>query len=187
MSSRFSQAWARCSTCGFDVPVSRIRYHQRFGWQCTAPPGLNCYDEGPHYDERRRGIRPPYEGVRRTSAPLTDTLLEGIDTSVDSVTGISGGGGAPPGVVASDSFRFIDRSTAVLRKLTFSATAPNLIMSVVSSPPTGINGWVLSNGWILYVEGGLLRMAKSGIVNPVLPPAGLNIVATADGKLQYTP
>lgn len=75
---RFHQAWARCATCGFDVPVSKIRFHRRFGWQCTGAPGANCYDEGPHYDERPRGLRPLFEGVRRSTTPRTDTVDEGV-------------------------------------------------------------------------------------------------------------
>lgn|SRR5262245_6491385 len=73
------EEWAKCQTCGFDVPRTRIRRHPRFGWQCIGAPGANCFDYGPHYDEVQR---PTYrnEGVRTTIAPPVRSLTEGQDS-----------------------------------------------------------------------------------------------------------
>lgn len=62
-----------------DVPVSRIRRHPRWGWQCTGWPGANCWDGA--IDREMQVSRRRYrvmEGVRRTTAPKTNTSTEGL-------------------------------------------------------------------------------------------------------------
>ena len=81
---RYHEPWARCSTCGLDVPKSKIKRHPRWGWQCTGEPGANCYDKGPDRDQQQARYRfPRNEGVRKTKAPLTNTVQEGVDGDVD--------------------------------------------------------------------------------------------------------
>ena len=77
---RFREAWGQCGTCGFDVPVSRLRFNGKYGWQCTGAPGADCFDTRPDIEDYLQARRfPPNEGVRRTKAPLTNTSNEGID------------------------------------------------------------------------------------------------------------
>jgi len=78
MSRRYHEAWGKCDTCGFDVPMSKLRRHPRWGWQCTGAPGANCWDGRIDRDIRlaQRRFR-ENEGVRKTNAPLTNTETEG--------------------------------------------------------------------------------------------------------------
>lgn len=77
---RFNQPWAQCGTCGINVPVSRIRRHPRWGWQCVGPPGAGCWDGLFDREEALKRRRFPLaEGVRRTAAPVTNTVREGVD------------------------------------------------------------------------------------------------------------
>jgi hypothetical protein len=71
-----NEAYGQCSSCGLDYPVSKLRRHPRFGWQCVNVPH-ECWDGGPHHDEVEPPLH-PYEGVRKTTAPLTNTLTEGV-------------------------------------------------------------------------------------------------------------
>lgn len=79
---RFREAWGRCGTCGFSVPVSRLRYSAKYGWQCLASPGAVCVDPRPDRDDRLAARRFPLgEGARRTQAPRVDPLEgAGIET-----------------------------------------------------------------------------------------------------------
>lgn len=78
MTPRYREPWGQCGTCGFDVPVSRLRFTRRYGWQCIGEPGANCADLHPDRDDYLAARRfPPGEGVRRTAAPLTNTATEG--------------------------------------------------------------------------------------------------------------
>lgn len=75
---RYQEPWGQCGTCGFDVPVSRLRRHQKWGWQCTGAPGANCWDGAVDRDMQLAARRFPVgEGVRKTPAPLTNTTTEG--------------------------------------------------------------------------------------------------------------
>lgn len=77
--ARYHSEWGTCQTCGFDVPVSRIRWDSRYGWQCTGYPGANCADSRPDRDDYLAARRfPSGEGARRSNAP-TVTATEGID------------------------------------------------------------------------------------------------------------
>lgn len=75
---RRREPWGQCQTCGFDYGVSQLILMPRRGWRCIGPGTNNCYDgffyaEDAHYEPR------PHEGVRRSPAPLTNTLTEGTD------------------------------------------------------------------------------------------------------------
>ena len=71
------QAWGQCQTCGFDKPVSELRLHKRYGWQCIT--GAKCWDGGPHRDESFAAVNfPEGEGVRKSPASVTNTDTEGI-------------------------------------------------------------------------------------------------------------
>src|SRR5215471_16977310 len=108
MSSKFPiftqrhEPWVACQNCGFDVPWSMIRLHRRFGWLCTGYPGANCWDGGPQKDEIFYTPR-PYEGTRKTAAPITGNFHAGwvdgdfIDNAVYGGIGQSGSGGGQGG------------------------------------------------------------------------------------------
>lgn len=54
-----------CSTCGFTYFVSELKYIARFGaWQCPPCDDSNTPPEVPNIPTH------PFEGVRRTAAPL---------------------------------------------------------------------------------------------------------------------
>jgi hypothetical protein len=76
---RYGEAWANCGTCGRSVPISRIRMHPRWGWQCIGPTPQACWDGGPDHDQQVAMKRYRVaEGTRKTSAPKTNTSTEGI-------------------------------------------------------------------------------------------------------------
>lgn len=77
--ARYKEPWGTCSTCGFDVPVSRLRPpNGKTGWQCTGFPGANCADARPDRDDYLAARQfPAGEGTRRTAAPIVDPQ-EGI-------------------------------------------------------------------------------------------------------------
>lgn len=85
---KYGEEWGVCSVCGFDVPVSRLRYDNRYGWQCTGLPGANCADPRPDRDDylRTRRIRLG-EGARTSRAPVTNTLTEGGGNAGGAQTG----------------------------------------------------------------------------------------------------
>lgn len=74
------QEWGLCLTCGRPRPVSQLRLHPRWSWQCTGPQGNGCWDGIVDRDFQSK-IRPIHvnEGVRKSPAPLTNTLNEGLD------------------------------------------------------------------------------------------------------------
>lgn len=77
--ARYGQEWGQCSTCGFDVPVSLLRWNGKYGWQCTAAPGANCLDTRPDREDYEAQLKfPKNEGARRSKAPLTNTANEGV-------------------------------------------------------------------------------------------------------------
>lgn len=80
---RFREPWGKCGTCGFDAPVSKLRFDSKYGWQCTGWPGATCADQRPDRDDYLARPVPsrPGEGSRRTNAPVTNTATEGIDTA----------------------------------------------------------------------------------------------------------
>jgi hypothetical protein len=70
--STFHLAWAKCGTCGFDYPITKIRRHPRWGYQCTTLCWDGLFDREEAIKMRRF---PLGEGVRRTPAPITNTVL----------------------------------------------------------------------------------------------------------------
>lgn len=79
---RYHEPWGQCATCGEDKPISRLKRHKRWGFQCTGPGG--CWDGAVDREMQVAARRfPPHEGVRRTPAPLTNTVQEGVDGDVE--------------------------------------------------------------------------------------------------------
>lgn len=70
--------WGKCQTCGVDFPVSHLRRNRRLGWQCFGDGTNDCWDGTFFHDEEYYEPR-PREGTRRTSAPITNTVLEGSE------------------------------------------------------------------------------------------------------------
>lgn len=78
--ARYHEEWGVCGVCGFDVPVSKLSFDRKYGWQCTGYPGANCKDSHPDRDDYLAARRFPVgEGSRRSIAP-TVLATEGIGT-----------------------------------------------------------------------------------------------------------
>lgn len=91
----YREEWGQCDYCGFDVPVSRLKYDEKYGWQCTGYPGANCVDSRPDredYEQMRRF--PPNEGIRQSTAPITNSQTEGVGDEAEDIVG--GGYGITP-------------------------------------------------------------------------------------------
>lgn len=76
---KYNEEWGKCQTCGFDTPKSQLRWHPKWGWQCTGGEGANCYDGPVDRDMQlaKRKFRKG-EGVRKSKTPITNTDTEGL-------------------------------------------------------------------------------------------------------------
>lgn len=69
------EEWGQCDSCGFDFPVSQLRRHPRWGWQCK-----DDWDGSTDREQQRASYKfRSGEGVRRSTAPRTNTDTEGVE------------------------------------------------------------------------------------------------------------
>jgi hypothetical protein len=143
---RYGEAWSECQWCGQEYPASLIWLNPRYGWQC-----YKCWDGLVQRDQILQPIF-PYEGTRRTPAPVIPRL-EGVGASLeptydyflrDRITGIVYEVHFPPFGVNDGGF--ITYFTTTLPTLTVSDETDNVW--------DGLRG--ITNGWDVYVRDGEL-------------------------------
>lgn len=158
----YKEPWAKCQTCGIDVPRSKIRLHPRFGWQCIARPGLICWDGLLQGDEYHY-IPRPYEGVRKTAAPLTGTATEGIATVLYFQD-----------LVLSDTYWQVSFGDTVV---------VNSSVAIYNA----IRGMYCGNGWYFTMQSGAGVLTQVVPTAPITNPIGMTMSADAGGVLTYVP
>jgi hypothetical protein len=106
----------------------------------------------------------PYEGTRKTPAPLTNTATEGL-SSTDAVLTLR------------------DRATGTLYDLTFGAFIEFNTPSTSGNP--SLNGLIISGGWVIYIQDGQMQfdqnLAFANLANWTKPDA----LWISDGQLNY--
>jgi len=158
---QYHEPWGKCSWCGFDYPRHNLRLHRRFGWQCKW-----CWDAGPHHDELFYTPR-PYEGSRRTAAPLTNTLTEG-----DNAGGIA--------------YVFRDQTTGQFWTVLFGYTGD---VTVDTGGHAGASAWLLSPypQWRWYLSNGNITVNNQPISGEQMAPGEINLTVSVDGVWSYAP
>jgi PKD repeat protein len=154
---RYGEAWSECQWCGQEYPASLIWLNPRYGWQC-----YKCWDGLVQRDQILQPIF-PYEGTRRTPAPVIPRL-EGVGASLeptydyflrDRITGIVYEVHLPP-------FSIVEGGIIVY----FTTTLPTLTVSdETDNVWDGLRG--ITNGWDLYV--------RNGAIATELNPIALNL------------
>lgn len=156
----YHQPWGRCLTCSCDFPVSKLRKHRRFGWQCYGPDTNECWDGLRQHDEEHYFPR-PREGTRRTTAPITNTLSEGADFG----------------------FNLKDRTTGHLWTVSFGteiAVSPCLFAASAC-----IDGLDVGGGWYFVMDQDTWALTTS--VPPLVVPSPYGLIDPTGGNLAYTP
>lgn len=146
---REGQAWASCQTCGQEYPASSVWLNPRFGWQCQY-----CWDGLIQPDQTRVPIF-PYEGTRKTPAPVTNTLLEG--------TGATSAAGLEP----TYTWPVRDRVTGLLYdlhvtplwvdddgRIVYNTTSVVTLTLITETDDFIFDALRMNNHWLLYVENG---------------------------------
>lgn len=157
------QAWAACQTCSINYPADQVYYNPvRKGWQC-----YKCWDGLFIRDQVQTPIFPG-EGTRRTPAPLTNTLLEGVDPD-DNYTRVTLGDWAA-------GFPALDL----------------VLTDFMSFEPSITNFWpaqclYLNNGWSMFVQQGFMGLTRIPQNNGIQWSGAGDLFVDVDGFLNYTP
>lgn len=77
---REGTAWAICQTCWQDYPCWEVWLNPRYGWQCHK-----CWDGLIQRDQIQQPVFPG-EGTRKTLAPITNTVSEGVSATDSLIT-----------------------------------------------------------------------------------------------------
>jgi hypothetical protein len=174
------ESFSKCQWCGQAYPSSQIFYNPRWGWQCQP-----CWDGLISRDQILQPIF-PYEGTRKTPAPVVDSLLEGIAPGslyqsydyllVDRVTGSIYTAHVPPITIGPGGLIFYSTAAVITLTLVASTTDPTY------------RGIRINNGWDIYVRNGAIATEQPpldalGIVDGICdfgPVASLCTVFMAD-------
>lgn len=156
---RYGVPWGKCQTCGGDFPRHQLRLHKRFGWQC-----LYDWDGGPQRDEIPLYVARPGEGVRKTSAPLTHTLTEGVDNPL--------------------VYQLRDRLTGAIWRFDFRSDGFSID---IASDGRADSAWLLNDPWRMYIDNGTLLYGVIPIPYEVPLPPNINLYFDNEKRLWYEP
>lgn len=163
MSRIYNEEWGQCNHCGRDIPVSHGRWSKRFGWLCIRHFEGTQPDEIPYFNR-------PYESVRRSNAPLTNTVTEGgqVKDREDISTTLT--------------YVFKDRINGNHYNVDFKKTGE--ISTELNASPSGIihNVWRINNNWLFYVSGGFMATGNWLAPHSTICPLEVLNRAYIDGK-----
>lgn len=167
---KFNDFWGRCSTCGFDLPVSYLTLTRKHSWQCLPGSGLTrgCFDGNYDRDDIQYNY-PAGEGTRQTAAPLTNTLTEGINE----------------GETFTIQTLYDQSNHSTLWELLFTTPFIKFRPATLGLPAMG--GVALNNGWVLYMKG-TMKITRNLQLKDVVPlNSALSLFVQANGVMLYTP
>lgn len=137
---KFDSEWAVCRVCGQNFPVFQMRYHKRQGWVCVENNWLGTFGcWGGRYRDEYRYIPRPFEGVRKSTAPL-----------VDEDAGIVAGDAIP-------SMLLRDRATNEVYRVSFGTEITFVLEPTLQATRSAIP---LNLGWALYIWNGEMIREK---------------------------